>query len=106
LRITDFENTRAIIFVIDSTEDSNWTEQRQELQKAWNHPQLHSPQFLILANKQDLPSALTLDEIKNRLGLQKWTKDDKRKWALLETSGITGEGLYEGLEWLYRGLQR
>ena len=53
--------------------------------------------FLIYANKQDLPYAMTPSEVENSLGLEEF-KD--RKWLVQGSWAITSEGLYEGLEWI------
>ena len=53
--------------------------------------------FLILANKQDDPKAMSLDEITDKLCL-----NDIRshKWHLQGTCALTGAGVNEGFEWL------
>ncbi|CAM9722498.1 unnamed protein product, partial [Laminaria digitata] len=52
---------------------------------------------LIFANKQDLLSALSSDEISQGLNLH--TIRD-RTWFIQAASAKTGEGLQEGMEWV------
>ena len=47
---------------------------------------------LIFANKQDLPNAISVNEVSERLR--------NRKWCIQATCATTGNGLYEGLDWL------
>ncbi|WKY11683.1 hypothetical protein Q1695_003337 [Nippostrongylus brasiliensis] len=53
--------------------------------------------LLIYANKQDLPDALTPEEIEKALDLQK-IRD--RQWYVQPSCAVTGVGLGEGLDWL------
>ena len=57
--------------------------------------------LLVLANKQDLPNAMPANEIMHALELQKM---QHRKWFIQSTTAPTGDGLYEGLDWLSRAL--
>lgn len=52
--------------------------------------------LLILANKQDLPEALTPTNISESLNL---TEIKNRSWSIQKTSAITGEGLDRGFDW-------
>ena len=53
--------------------------------------------LLFFANKQDLPNALTVQQISDRLGLRHTCKS--RHWHIQGSSAVTGEGLYEGFLW-------
>ena len=50
--------------------------------------------FLVFADKQDLPNALSVDEVKDRLALN---EIDDRDWKILGSGAVTGMGLWEGL---------
>lgn len=56
--------------------------------------------ILILANKQDLPSALDECKIEAALGLKK-ELGSGYQWHLQPTCAVTGEGLDEGMEMLH-----
>ena len=56
-----------------------------------------APPLLVLANKQDLPNAKPVSEITEALGLHKLRN---RQWYIQATCAVTGDGLYEGLDWL------
>ena len=53
---------------------------------------------LVFANKQDLPHALSVKEIIERLDLNSLPAD--RKWFIQGCSAVSCQGLYEGLDWL------
>jgi ADP-ribosylation factor protein 1 len=52
---------------------------------------------LVLANKQDLPGAMSVAEVTDKLGLHSL---NERKWFIQATCATSGEGLFEGLDWL------
>jgi len=53
--------------------------------------------ILIMANKQDLETAMSVDDMINALEL---SSISNRKWHIQGACAINGEGLYEGLDWL------
>ncbi|KTB11285.1 ADP-ribosylation factor 2 [Nakaseomyces glabratus] len=55
----------------------------------------------VFANKQDLPEAMSAAEITEKLGLHSIRN---RPWFIQATCATSGEGLYEGLEWLSNNL--
>ena len=93
-----FEETDAIIFVIDSCDtDERIEEARTELHSMLEEPELRDCPLLIFANKQDLPQARNAKTLSELLHLS--TIID-RKCRLVPSSVITCEGLHEGLNWL------
>ncbi|MDP7295768.1 MAG: ADP-ribosylation factor-like protein [Vicinamibacterales bacterium] len=52
---------------------------------------------LVFANKQDLPTAKTVSAITETLRLQTLRR---RNWYIQACCAATGDGLYEGLDWL------
>eukprot|EP00974_Lingulodinium_polyedra_P038426 3681808-Lingulodinium_polyedra.AAC.1 len=58
--------------------------------------------LLVLANKQDLPHAMTAEEVTEELRIRTVYG---RQWLTQPVCATTGEGLYEGLDWLARTLQ-
>ncbi|KAG2415376.1 ADP-ribosylation factor [Aspergillus terreus] len=76
-----FQNTQGIIFVVDSNDRDRIVEAREELQRMLNEDELRDALLLVFANKQDLP-------------------------YIQSTCATTGDGLYEGLEWLADALRK
>ncbi|KAG2224427.1 hypothetical protein INT45_002966 [Circinella minor] len=100
---TDFQNTQGIIFVVDSNDRDRVSEARDELQRMLNEDELRDALLLVFANKQDLPNAMNAAEITDKLGLHSLRN---RHWYIQTTCATSGDGLYEGLEWLSNNLKR
>ncbi|KAJ2162158.1 Arf GTPase arf1 [Coemansia sp. RSA 552] len=98
-----FQNTQGIIFVVDSNDRDRISEGREELQRMLNEDELRSAILLVFANKQDLPNAMNAAEITDKLGLNALRN---RQWYIQTTCATTGDGLYEGLEWLSNNLKK
>ncbi|KAL7753331.1 Arf GTPase arf1 [Sorochytrium milnesiophthora] len=98
-----FQNTQGIIFVIDSNDRERISEAREELQRMLSEDELRDAILLIFANKQDLPNAMPAAEITEKLGLRDLRT---REWFIQATCATSGDGLYEGLEWVANTLKR
>jgi len=59
--------------------------------------QLRESVLLVFANKQDLPNAMSAAEMTDRLGLHQMRQ---RQWYIQACCATTGDGLYDGLDWL------
>lgn len=90
-------DSSCLIFVIDSTDVERFEEARTELHDALDEFSRDLP-VLILANKQDLPSAADKSELVHYMGLDLL---DGRDWHIENTSAIEGTGLSEAFHWLY-----
>ncbi|KZV79281.1 Arf-domain-containing protein [Exidia glandulosa HHB12029] len=58
--------------------------------------------LLVFANKQDLPHAVGVDELRDKLKL----RAVRQPCHVQATCATTGHGLYEGLDWLANALRR
>ena len=96
-----FQNTQGLIFVVDSNDRDRIGEANEELQKMLREDELRDATLLVFANKQDLPNAMSVSEITDKLGLHSL---GSRKWYIQATCATTGDGLYEGLDWLSSAL--
>ncbi|CAK9187586.1 unnamed protein product [Ilex paraguariensis] len=92
-----FSNTQGLIFVVDSNDRDRAGEARDKLHKLLNEDELKDAVLLVFANKQDLPNAMNAAEITDKLGLQSLRQ---QRWYIQSTCATSGEGLYEGLDWL------
>lgn len=104
---------------MDSNDRERVSEAREELQRMLNEDELRDAVLLVYANKQDLPNAMNAAEITDKLGLHGLRQ---RTWYIQVCSSITsmtpvahdiqatcatsGDGLYEGLEWLSSNIGR
>lgn len=88
---------------MDSTDRERIAEARDELQKLMSEPELQDTKLLVLANKQDLPSTVKISDMAAELGLPNLKNPD---WFIQACSATTGEGLFEGLDWLAASLKQ
>lgn len=76
---------------------------------------MRSCPLLVFANKQDLPGAMSEEEIARGLGLIAAEGDEKettatttttnRPWKIQVTCALEGRGLWEGLDWLVKAVK-
>ncbi|XP_021897523.1 ADP-ribosylation factor 1-like isoform X1 [Carica papaya] len=92
-----FYNTQGLIFVVDSNDRERILEAKDELHRMLGEDELRDATLLVFANKQDLPNAMTVSEITDKLGLHSLRQ---RRWYIQATCASSGQGLYEGLDWL------
>lgn len=76
-----------VILVVDSTKPETFERAKEMLEKVRGY----EIPFVVFANKQDLPNALSLEEIKRILGFE----------DVIPTSAIKKEGIEEGLKILF-----
>merc|ERR1719333_1449548 len=105
-----YQNTQGIIFVIDSNDKDRVDEKsssehsgKEELHRMLAEDELRDAILLVFANKQDLPNAMPVAEVTERLGLNQIRN---RQWYIQATCATTGDGLYEGLDWLSSTLSK
>merc|ERR1712031_117436 len=96
-----YANTQGLIFVIDSNDRDRIEDAREELVQMLNEDEMRDAVLLVFANKQDLPNSMTAAEITDKLGLNNMRG---RQWFIQSTCATTGDGLYEGLDWMSRTL--
>lgn len=98
-----FENTDAMIYVVDSSDRRRLEEAGEELQELLAEDKLGGIPILIFANKQDLISAVPQEEIVECLELMKITD---RPWQIQPSSAKTGVGLEEGMQWTVKNCNK
>jgi ADP-ribosylation factor protein 1 len=98
-----FQNTNGVIFVVDSNDKERAAQARDELQKMLAEDELRDAVLLVFANKQDLPNAMSTAEVTDKLGLHSLRQ---RTWFIQGTCATSGEGLYEGLDWLSANIKK
>ncbi|CAL9125079.1 uncharacterized protein LOC135678291 [Musa acuminata AAA Group] len=97
-----FSNTDALIYVVDSLDRERIGKAKEEFQAIIRDPFMLSSVILVFANKQDLKGAMTPMEVSEGLGLYDLRN---RTWHVQETCALSGDGLYEGLDWLVTALK-
>ncbi|GFG33735.1 hypothetical protein Cfor_05099 [Coptotermes formosanus] len=77
-----FQNTQGLIFIVDSHERQRIGEAEKELQTMLQKDEFRDAVLLVLANKQDLPNAMSAAELTEKLGLNQLRH---RRWYIQAT---------------------
>ena len=94
-----FNNTEGLVYVVDSSDRARVAESKDELHWIMEADEMREVPVVILANKQDLPGALSPSEVANKLGMHQMRGRD---WYIQGTCAVNGDGLYEGMHELAR----
>uniref|UniRef100_A0A7S4P6Z4 ADP-ribosylation factor n=1 Tax=Paramoeba aestuarina TaxID=180227 RepID=A0A7S4P6Z4_9EUKA len=93
-----YQDTRAVIFVVDANDRERVGEAAHEMQRMMKEELLQNTVLLVISNKQDLPNVMSKEEIADKMALPSLECD--KRWMIFETCATTGDGLYEALDWL------
>ena len=88
-----YEATDGMVWVVDSADVRRLRDCKDELRKLLGEEKLAGASLLIFANKQDIPGALTKEEIAAVLELETL---GKRHWRIESCSAFTGRGCWRG----------
>ncbi len=87
-----------VVFVVDSADPPRFPEAKEELWKhVINNPMVEDIPILILANKQDLPTAVSPGAVARALDLH---KVQGQSYSIMPTSAKTGFNVEAALDWL------
>lgn len=87
-----YQNTQAIIWLVDCSDHVGIEEVSYELQKMLREDDLRDAVFLIMANKQDLPNAMSVATITEKLCLNEVM--GQRKWYIQAACATSGDGSF------------
>lgn len=93
-----YEDTDAVIFVVDSQDRERFKEAKIELEALLNQEKLRDVPFLIFANKQDLPQAAEITELKKVFQLHRWTW--RQNLHIVACNALENHRIKKGLDWL------
>ena len=93
-----YQNTDALIFVVDSNDRDRIDEASECLDKLMASDELKDSAILLLANKQDIKGAISPQEITEKFEIAKKYKNNK--WLVQGTCANTGQGIKEGFDFL------
>lgn len=92
-----FECTDGLIWVVDSADKRRLEDCMNELHGLLLEERLAGATLLVFANKQDLPGAYIMEQLKEILELD---KIKTHHWKIVSCSAVTGEKLLDGIDWL------
>jgi len=90
-----FRGSEGLIFVLDSHDRQRVPEAKEELHAIIRDSEMKGVPVVVFANKQDLPGAISVDDIVERMELKKMSQRD---WQVQATCATTGDGLLQGIE--------
>lgn len=98
-----YTGTQGLVFVVDSQDRERIEEAKHELHRILSDREMRDCLLLVFANKQDLPGAMSPAEVTEKLGLHRMRD---RSWYVHPSCATTGEGLFEGLQWLSQNVKK
>ena len=96
-----YKGVGGVIFVVDSADKDRLKEAKDELQHMLKDDLLKDVLVLVFLNKQDMSTALKPNELIEKLGLP----GVRQKWYAQACCGTSGDGLFDGLDWLSNKLK-
>ena len=78
-----FDKSKALIYVVDSSDSERIDLAAKELRRIVAHEDMRDAVILVLANKRDL-ATMNLEEVCSKLGV----REMKRNWAIYPTVAI------------------
>ncbi|XP_040830875.1 ADP-ribosylation factor-like protein 14 [Ochotona curzoniae] len=92
---SDFcENSDGLVYVVDSSDKRRLDKSRREFERILKNEHIKHVPVVLLANKQDVPGALSAEDITRMFKVKKLCSD--RNWYVQPCCAVTGEGLAEG----------
>ena len=82
---------------MDCSDTTCFEETAKELHSLFGHEEMRNTKVLVLANKRDLPHAVTEAELAKKLNLRNLKG---HLWYIQGCSATNGTGQYEGVDWL------
>ncbi|XP_043853101.1 ADP-ribosylation factor-like protein 14 [Dromiciops gliroides] len=88
------ENTDVLVYVVDSSDHQHLEDSRREFELILKNEHIKHVPVVLLANKQDLPGALTAEDVTRKFKMKKNCGD--RDWYVQPCCATSGDGLAEG----------
>jgi small GTP-binding protein len=95
--------TQGVVFVVDSTARDRMDTAREELHESLSEEALAGVPLLVFATKLDMPEALHPKDVALALRLADIVG---RSVEVQGCAGLTGEGLFEGFDWLVSTMKK
>lgn len=98
-----YEEAHAVIYVVDANCPSRFEDSKSALEKVLRHQDLQGAPLLILANKQDLSTAVSSEEVARYLDLKKL---DERVYMFEAVSAYDSRGIKDSVQWLVDAMEK
>nr|KAF6470734.1 ADP ribosylation factor related protein 1 [Molossus molossus] len=100
-----YAECHGVIYVIDSTDEGRLPESKRAFEKMVTSEALDGVPILVLANKQDVETCLSIPDIKTAFS-DCTSKIGRRDCLTQACSALTGKGVREGIEWMVKCVVR
>ncbi|XP_040494544.1 ADP-ribosylation factor-related protein 1 isoform X1 [Ursus maritimus] len=100
-----YAECHGVIYVIDSTDEERLSESKRAFEKMVTSEVLDGVPILVLANKQDVETCLSIPDIKTAFS-DCTSKIGRRDCLTQACSALTGKGVREGIEWMVKCVVR
>lgn len=97
------KESEAVIYVVDAADRDRIAEATAELQRVMGMEGMEDCPLLVFANKQDQQTALSAAQLAEEMKVADIAGG--RAWHCQGTSAISGQGLYEGMDWMTERLK-
>ncbi len=98
-----FDTTDGLIWVIDSSDKHRLLDCKAEFQNILKEERLWGSSLLVVANKQDLAGALSVEEISEILDLDQ-LKSTRRHCAVMSCSVYNKQSVDEAFHWVIKDI--
>ncbi|XP_045153539.1 ADP-ribosylation factor-like protein 14 [Echinops telfairi] len=88
------ENIDGLVYVVDCTDLGRLEDSRREFEHILKNEHIKNVPVVLLANKQDVPGALSAEDLTRMFKVKKLCSD--RSWYVQPCCAVSGEGLAEG----------
>lgn len=92
-----FESTDGLVWIVDCADTMRLKLCKDELHDLLKEERLAGASLLVLANKQDLPGALSSEKLQNLLQLD---TIKTHHWQIFPVCALTGKNVIESIDWL------
>lgn len=99
-----YTTTEGIIYIVDSADENRFEEAASELGNILRERDVSKTPLVVMANKQDLPNAKSIKEIKSALHLDKL--EDSSIFHIQGCCAVQGDGITEAFETLGKYIRK
>ena len=92
-----YANINGLLYVVDSSDEERMIESVEEFYNIINVNDMNGVPIVLIANKQDLPRAISCSEIIERFDLERLVFT-KNKWFVQSCSAKSSDGILEAFE--------
>jgi small GTP-binding protein len=97
-----YAGLNAVVYIVDAVDTEIMPEAIDEFQRMTKEPQLQNCIFMLLGNKQDLPNALSMQEIERRFDVKSVNQTVYVQGVCVTSS----DGVHEAFHWLSEQLKQ